>query len=88
MQMALESLSWAGLTSVDSILFAEAASVLPDHAHFFSTKASVFDRHAEERVFVGAKLNHTRVSRAFWQWQPAPLLSGPNQIKFEPDSGI
>lgn len=52
MQIALESLSWAGLTSVDSILSAEGASIFLDHAHLFSTEASVFDRHSKERVFV------------------------------------
>jgi len=35
MQMALESLSRAGLTSVHSILFAEAAAVLPNHTHTY-----------------------------------------------------
>ena len=38
--------------SLDSVLFAKRASVLPDHAHFFTTETSVFDRHAEESVFV------------------------------------
>ena len=28
------------------------ASVLYDHAHFFTTETSDFDRHAKERVFV------------------------------------
>jgi len=40
------------LRSLDRAVFAEAASVLPDHAHFFPTETSVFDRHAEERVFL------------------------------------
>ena len=30
----------------------EAASVVSDHMHFFTAKASVLDRHAEEGVFV------------------------------------
>jgi hypothetical protein len=37
---------------LNSIVFGKAASVLPDHAHFFPTQTSVLDRHAEERVFV------------------------------------
>ena len=40
------------LRSLDRAVFTERASVLPDHAHFFPTEASVFDRHAEEHVFV------------------------------------
>jgi hypothetical protein len=38
--------------SLNSVFLAERASVLPNHAHFFPTETSVFDRHAEERVFV------------------------------------
>jgi hypothetical protein len=34
------------------IFLAKGASVLPNHAHFFPTETSVFDRHAEEHVFV------------------------------------
>jgi hypothetical protein len=34
------------------ILFAESASVLADHTHFFPTETREFDRHAEERIFV------------------------------------
>jgi hypothetical protein len=30
----------------------EAASVLPDHTHFFPTETCVLDCHAEERVLV------------------------------------
>jgi hypothetical protein len=47
MQMALDSLSWAGLNSVDSVLFGRSASVLSDHTHFFSAETCVFDRHAD-----------------------------------------
>ena len=40
------------MRSLDRAVFTERASVFPDHAHFFPTEASVFDRHAEEHVFV------------------------------------
>ena len=40
------------LRSLDSVLFAERASVRADHPHFFPTETCVLDRHAEERVFV------------------------------------
>jgi hypothetical protein len=49
MQMALDSLLWAGLTSVDSVLFAKSASVPSDHTHFFSTETCVFDRQPMEK---------------------------------------
>ena len=38
--------------SLNFVFCAESASVLPNHAHFFPTETCVFDRHAEERVFV------------------------------------
>jgi hypothetical protein len=38
--------------SLDRALLAEAAPVLPDHAHLFPTETCVLDRHAEERVFI------------------------------------
>jgi hypothetical protein len=38
--------------SLDCALFAERASVLPDHTHFFPTETCILDRHAEENVFV------------------------------------
>jgi hypothetical protein len=38
--------------SLNSVFFAKGASVLPDYAHFFPSETCVFDRHAEERVFV------------------------------------
>jgi hypothetical protein len=50
MQMALDNLSWAGLNLVDSVLFARSASVLSDHAHFFSAETCVFDRHADGKM--------------------------------------
>jgi hypothetical protein len=37
---------------MDFVFLAEAASVLPNHTHFFPTKTSVLNRHTEERVFV------------------------------------
>lgn len=37
---------------MDSLPFAERASVPSNHAHFFPTEARVLDRHAEERVFI------------------------------------
>ena len=61
------------LRSLDSVLFAEGTSVLPDHAHFLATQTCILDRHAEERVFVllvvGSKgvlveQHHFRVIRA------------------------
>jgi hypothetical protein len=50
MQIALDSLSRARLTSVDSVLFAKSASVPSDHTHFFSTETCVSDRHADGRM--------------------------------------
>jgi len=38
--------------SIDFAFSAEGASVLSDHTHFFPSKASILDGHAEERVFV------------------------------------
>jgi hypothetical protein len=38
--------------SLNSLFFAEAASVLPDHTHFLATQTRVLDSHAEEHVFV------------------------------------
>jgi hypothetical protein len=37
---------------LDGAVFTESASVLSNHAHFLATETSVFDGHAEERVFV------------------------------------
>ena len=47
--------------SLDCVCFAERASVLPDHSYFFPTKTCVFDRHAEERVFVLLVVGSKRV---------------------------
>jgi hypothetical protein len=38
--------------SLNFVFSVESASVLPNHAHFFPTETCIFDRHAEERVFV------------------------------------
>ena len=38
--------------SLNSLFLAEAASVLPDHTYFLAAQTCVFDRHAEQRVFV------------------------------------
>ncbi len=38
--------------SLDSVLFAEGLSILPDQTHFLTTQTCVLDRHAEECVFV------------------------------------
>ena len=38
--------------SLDALFFAEAASVLPDHAYFLTSETRVFDRHTEECIFV------------------------------------
>jgi hypothetical protein len=38
--------------SLDFVFRAEAASILPNYAHFFPTKTCVLDRHTEELVFV------------------------------------
>ena len=46
------SIELGRLRSLDRALFTETASVLSDHTHFLPTETSVFDRHAEERVFV------------------------------------
>ena len=46
---------------LDSFLFVERASVLPDHAHFLATETCIFDRHAEERVFVLLVVGSKRV---------------------------
>ena len=37
---------------MDAVFLAKAASVLPDHTHFLPAQTCVFDRHAEELVFV------------------------------------
>ena len=37
---------------MDCALLAKSAAVLPDHAHFLATETYIFDRHAEEHVFV------------------------------------
>jgi hypothetical protein len=37
--------------SLDCVRF-ESLPILPGHPHFFPSKASILDRHAEERVFV------------------------------------
>jgi hypothetical protein len=41
-----------GSRSLDYVFFGKGASIFPYHAHFFPTETSVFDRHAEQRVFV------------------------------------
>jgi len=38
--------------SLDCVFLSDAASVFPDHAHFFPTETSVLDSHSEEHVFV------------------------------------
>jgi hypothetical protein len=38
MQMSLQYLSCAGLSSVDSVLNFEGLPILPDHARFFPTE--------------------------------------------------
>ena len=38
--------------SLDRVVFAESGAVLPYHTYFFSTQTCVFDRHAEELVFI------------------------------------
>ena len=40
------------LRSLDRAVFAESASVLPNHTHFLPTETRILDRHAEEHVFV------------------------------------
>lgn len=40
------------LRSLDRAAFTKSAAVLPNYTHFFPTETSVFDRHAEERVFI------------------------------------
>jgi len=47
--------------SLDSVLFAKRLSILPDHAHFFSTETCVLDSHAEKRVFVFLIVGSKRV---------------------------
>lgn len=37
---------------LDHLLFAQTASVVPDHAHFFPTEISVLDSHAKKRVLI------------------------------------
>ena len=37
---------------LDSVLLAEGASVLSDHAHFLAAKTSVLNSHAEQQILV------------------------------------
>jgi hypothetical protein len=40
------------LRSLDGAFFAEGLPILPYHTHFLPTKTCIFDRHAEEQIFV------------------------------------
>lgn len=59
---------------MNSIFFAEAASILSDHAHFLAAKTSVLNRHAEQHVLVFLVVSGKGVGKV--SWKPRKNLSG------------
>jgi CheY-like chemotaxis protein len=62
---------------LDCARFAEAASILPNHTHFFPTETRVFDRHAEERVFVLLVVGGKEIVSSFFVTPVSPPPSEP-----------